>query len=120
VRRARLEVTADPLEAARRADVVYTDSWMSYRVDPSLKPRRMRALAPYQVDARVMAAARRDALFLHPLPALRGMEVTAEVMDGPRSRVFEQAACRLDLQRALLVDLLARPASPAPRRQRRP
>lgn len=107
VRRARVEVVEDPLEAARGADVVYTDSWMSYRVDPSLKARRLRDLGPYQVDARVLGAARRGAVFLHPLPALRGMEVTADVIDGPRSVVFDQAENRLHLQRALLLDLCA-------------
>lgn len=104
VRRAVVQVVEDPLEAARGADVVYTDSWMSYRVDPSLKARRLRDLGPYQVDARVMAAARRGAVFMHPLPALRGMEVTAEVIDGPRSVVFDQAENRLHLQRALLLE----------------
>jgi ornithine carbamoyltransferase len=108
VRRARLEVTQDPLEAARGADVLYTDSWMSYRVDPTLKSRRMRDLGPYRVDERVAAAAP-GALFMHPLPALRGMEVTAGVIDGPRSVVFDQAENRLHMHRAILLDLLAAP-----------
>lgn len=103
---AEVEVTADPLAAARGADVVYTDSWMSYRVDPSQKARRLQALEPYRVDARVLDVARSGAIFLHPLPALRGMEVTAEVMDGPRSLVLDQAENRLHAQRALLLDLL--------------
>lgn len=114
VRRVRLEVTDDPLAAARGADVVYTDSWMSYRIDPTLEARRMHDLARYRVDAGVFAAAP-DAVFMHPLPALRGKEVTADVIDGPRSVVFDQAENRLHMHRALLLDLL-RPGPRAPRR----
>lgn len=105
VRRSVVQVVEDPLEAARGADVVYTDSWMSYRIDPTLKARRLRDLGPYQVDARVMDAARPGALFMHPLPALRGLEVTAGVIDGARSVVFDQAENRLHVQRALLLAL---------------
>lgn len=93
--------------AVAGADVVYTDSWMSYRIAEAGKARRMRDLEPYRVDREVMARASKDAVFMHCLPALRGMEVVGEVIDGPRSIVFDQAENRLHMEKAILLDILA-------------
>ena len=90
----------DPLEAVRGAQVVYTDVWVSMGQDAE-REERLAALAPYQVSTAVMDAACRDAIFMHCLPAHRGEEVTAEVIDGPRSVVFQQAANRLPTEQAL-------------------
>jgi ornithine carbamoyltransferase len=102
----RITVTNDPLEAARDADAVYTDVWTSMGQE-SENDSRTRVLRPFQVGAQVMQAAKPDALVLHCLPAHRGEEITAEVMDGPNSVVFEQAGNRLHSQKALLAFLLA-------------
>ncbi len=96
----------DPLAAARGADVLYTDVWVSMGAEEQ-RERRLRELRPYQVNAAVMAAAKPDALFLHCLPAHVGEEVSAEVYAGPRSIVYDQAENRLHAQKALLT-LLAR------------
>lgn len=105
-RRGPFDVVADPREAVRGARVVYGDSWMSYRIDPALRPRRVHDLSPYRIDAALLEAAAPDAVFMHPLPAIRGEEVTAEVLDGPRSIVLDQAEGRLHAQRAILAFLL--------------
>lgn len=101
----RITVTNDPLEAARDADAVYTDVWTSMGQE-SENHARTQVLGPFQVGASVMQAAKSDALVLHCLPAHRGEEITPEVMDGPNSVVFEQAANRLHSQKALLLFLL--------------
>lgn len=88
------------------ADVVITDTWVSMGMENDGLDRRTPFL-PYQVSEAVMAAAGENAIFLHCLPAYRGNEVTAEVIDGPRSRVFDEAENRLHAQKALLVWLLA-------------
>ena len=98
---ARIEVTDEPIAAARDAHVVNTDVWASMGQEDEAAERR-KVFAPFQVDARVMAAARDDAAFLHCLPAHRGEEVAAEVMDGPQSHVFQQAENRLHCQKAIL------------------
>ena len=102
----RVEIVDDLAVAAAGADVVYTDSWMSYRVPPAHQERRMRDLGPYRVTADVMARAAERAVFMHCLPALRGMETTADVIDGPRSIVFDQAENRLHVEKAILLELL--------------
>jgi ornithine carbamoyltransferase len=94
-----------PIRAVRDVDVVYTDIWTSMG-DEQFVERNMAALRPYQVDAKLMEAAAPHALFMHCLPAHRGEEVTAEVIDGPRSVVFDQAENRLHAQKALLLALL--------------
>jgi ornithine carbamoyltransferase len=99
-------VTHDAAEAARDADVVYTDSWMSYHIDPAEREARLRDLMPYQVNAELMAHARPDVIFMNCLPAMRGDEQTAEVIDGPRSVVFQEAENRLHAQKALLLLLM--------------
>jgi ornithine carbamoyltransferase len=99
-------VTNDAKEAAGGAHVLYTDVWLSMGDDPATKQARYRALKPFQVNERLMALADPDAIFLHCLPAHRDDEVTADVMDGPRSLVFDQAANRLCTEQAVLVALL--------------
>lgn len=89
------------------ADVVITDTWVSMGMENDGLDRRTPFL-PYQVNAALMAKAHKDAIFLHCLPAYRGSEVTAEVIDGPQSVVFDEAENRLHAQKALLVWLLER------------
>jgi ornithine carbamoyltransferase len=101
-------VTDDPEAAARGADALYTDVWLSMGDADAEKEARQRALMPYQVSGRLMSLAKPDALFLHCLPAHRGEEVTAEVMDGPRSVVWDQAENRLHTAVAVLYALIER------------
>lgn len=100
-------VTHDAGEAAGGADIVYTDSWMSYHIAPEEEAERVRVLTPYRVTRALMARAAAGAIFMNCLPAMRGYEQTAEVIDGPQSVVFDQAANRLHLQKALMLYLLA-------------
>jgi ornithine carbamoyltransferase len=93
------------VRAVRDADVVYTDVWTSMG-EEHLAERNAATLLPYRVDAALMAHAAKHAIFMHCLPAHRGDEVTAEVIDGPQSVVFDQAENRLHAQKALLVALL--------------
>jgi ornithine carbamoyltransferase len=102
---ATLETMADPLEAVRGADVVYTDTWTSMGQETQAT-RRERIFRPYQVNATLMTAAGPAAIFMHCLPAHRGAEVTDEVMDSPASVVFDQAENRLHTQKALLSTLM--------------
>jgi ornithine carbamoyltransferase len=97
---ARVEVTSDPYEAADGAHCVVTDCWVSMGDDEGY---RHNLLHPFQVDRRLMEAARQDALFMHCLPAHRGEEVTAEVIDGPNSVVFDEAENRLHAQKGVLA-----------------
>ena len=97
----------DPIEAVAGADVVVTDTWVSMGREDD-KVRRITNLGNYRVDAELMALAQPNALFLHCLPADRGYEVTAEVIDGPQSVVWDEAENRLHAQKALLVWLLDR------------
>jgi ornithine carbamoyltransferase len=99
---ARVTATRDPAEAVAGADAVITDCWLSMGDDAGTRQRRHDLLRPYQVDAALMARAKPDALFLHCLPAHRGEEATAEVMDGPRSAIFDEAENRLHAQKAIL------------------
>ncbi|HLT01200.1 MAG TPA: ornithine carbamoyltransferase, partial [Geminicoccaceae bacterium] len=100
-RQARVKLVEDPKEAVAGADAVLTDVWVS--MGDGDAERRRRLLRPYQVDSALMAAAEPKALFMHCLPAHRGEEVTAEVIDGPRSVVFEQAENRLHAQKGILA-----------------
>jgi ornithine carbamoyltransferase len=97
--------TADPLEAAKDADIVYTDVWASMGQEGEASARTM-LFRPFQVNAHVMEAAKPDALVMHCLPAHRGEEISADVIDGPNSVVFDQAENRLHSQKALLLFLL--------------
>lgn len=100
----RLTVSPDP-GALAGADVVYTDVWASMGQEAEAA-RRAEAFSGYQVDVEMFGRARPDAIFLHCLPAHRGEEVTDEVVDHPRSRVFDQAENRLHSMKAILVELL--------------
>lgn len=94
--------TRNAEEAARGADAVIADTWFSMGDDDSARESRHNQLAPYQVTARLMAEAGDNAVFMHCLPAHRGEEATAEVMDGPRSVIFDEAENRLHVQKAIL------------------
>ncbi len=98
-------VTRDPFEAVTGADVVYTDVWTSMGQEAE-KQERLRAFEGYEVTSALMAEANRECVFMHCLPAHRGEEVSAEVIDGPQSVVFDEAENRLHTQKALLVALL--------------
>jgi ornithine carbamoyltransferase len=98
-------LTENPQEAATGARVVYTDVWASMGQESEAGERKEK-FAPYQVNEELMSLAAEDAIFLHCLPAHRGEEVSAGVIDGPRSRVFDQAENRLHAQKALLYLLL--------------
>jgi ornithine carbamoyltransferase len=95
----------DPHDAVAGADAVYTDVWASMGEEHEAEARRA-IFAPYQVNETLMAAARPEALFMHCLPAHRGEEVTAAVIESPQSAVFDQAENRLHTQKALLLMLL--------------
>ncbi len=101
-----IETANDAYDAVRGADVVYTDVWTSMGQE-SEREQRLRAFVGWTIDAALMKAANDDAVFMHCLPAHRGEEVAAEVIDGPQSVVWQQAGNRMHSARALLVDLLA-------------
>ncbi len=101
----RFRVFGDPMEACRGAHLVTTDVWTSMGFEAE-NDARSRAFADFQVDADMMAMADRDALFMHCLPAHRGEEVAAEVIDGPQSVVWDEAENRLHAQKALMEYLL--------------
>jgi ornithine carbamoyltransferase len=98
-------ITHDPAEGVRDADVVYTDVWASMGQEAE-SAARARVFAPYQVNARLFGQAKADAVFMHCLPAHRGEEVAAEVIDSPRSVVFQEAENRLHAQKAILFSLM--------------
>ena len=102
----RVEIYRDPMEAAKGVDLVVTDVWASMGQEEEQKKREI-AFANFQVNSELMAQAKPDALFMHCLPAHRGEEVTAEVIDGPQSVVFKEAENRLHAQKALLEFLMA-------------
>ena len=110
---ANAEVMRDPRFAAEQADLVVTDVWASMGQEAD-KERRHTALAPFQVDGLLMGMAKADALFMHCLPAHRGEEVTADVIDGRQSVVWQEAENRLHAQKALLEFLLKPPAAVDP------
>ena len=99
------EQFADPMDAARGADLITTDVWTSMGFEAE-NAQRMKAFEDWCVDAEMMRAARPEALFMHCLPAHRGEEVTAEVIDGPQSVVWDEAENRMHVQKALLEFLL--------------
>jgi ornithine carbamoyltransferase len=101
----KVDVITDPREAVTDADVVYTDVWTSMGQEKE-RERRLRDFKGYQVDSKLLEEAKPDTIFMHCLPAHRGEEVTAEVIDGPRSVVFNQAENRLHVQKAILVQLV--------------
>jgi ornithine carbamoyltransferase len=102
---AAIEITNDPLKAVHSAHAVYTDVWASMGQESEADERK-RLFAPYQVNEALMAKARKDARFMHCLPAKRGLEVTDEVMESDQSVAFDQAENRLHVQKAALLMLL--------------
>jgi ornithine carbamoyltransferase len=103
-------VLADPEQGVTRADIVVTDTWTSMGQEEE-KAERVKIFSGYTVDADLMAQAKSDAIFLHCLPAYRGYEVAAEVIDGPQAVVWDEAENRLHAQKALLAWLLTQPAN---------
>ena len=120
---ATIEFESDPIKAAKGADAIYTDVWVSMGEPVEVWDERVKALAPYQVNAAVMAAAGKDAIFLHCLPAYHdlntaigremgqrfgrdAMEVTDEVFEGPASMVFEEAENRMHTIKAVMAATL--------------
>lgn len=98
----RVEILRDPFAAVAGADLVVTDTWVSMHDPQSARERRHNQLRPYQVNERLMAAAKPDALFMHCLPAHREDEVTSAVMDGPQSVIWDEAENRLHAQKAVM------------------
>ncbi|MDR2844682.1 MAG: ornithine carbamoyltransferase [Puniceicoccales bacterium] len=100
------EYTTDPLAAARGADAIYTDVWVSMGMETE-KADRLRQMSPYQVTSDLLRAAKPGAFFMHCLPAHVGEEVAQEVLDGPASIIFDQAENRLHTQKAILAHLVS-------------
>jgi len=101
-----LNMAHDPLEAVKGADAIYTDAWLSMGDSELTRAERFAALTPYRVTQQMMSQASADAIFMHCLPAHRGEEVTAEVIDGPQSIVFDQAENRLHTGQSVLHALI--------------
>ncbi|TCD47386.1 ornithine carbamoyltransferase [Chlorobium sp. N1] len=101
----RIEILHDPMEAARDADVLYTDVWTSMGQEEEQK-ERLRAFAPFQINEAMLAVASPSAVVMHCMPAHRGEEISAGVMDGPQAIIIDEAENRLHVQKALLVKLL--------------
>lgn len=95
----------DPAQAIRDANVIVTDTWISMGKEEE-GAKRLETLAPFQINSGLMSRADKNAIFLHCLPAYRGKEVAAEVIDGPQSAVFAEAENRLHAQKAIILELL--------------
>jgi ornithine carbamoyltransferase len=108
----RITLGNDAVAAVADADIVYTDTWMSYHIPADQHEERLRVLAPFRVTEALMKQAKADGIFMHCLPAQRGIEVTADVIDGPQSVVFDQAENRLHIEKAILVKLLRKKHEP--------
>ncbi|NHJ21761.1 MAG: ornithine carbamoyltransferase [Candidatus Lokiarchaeota archaeon] len=100
-----INILHDAYNAARDSDIVYTDSWMSYGIPVEQEEERRKIFTPFQVNSQLMETAKPDAIFMNCLPAKRGYEQTAEVIDGPKSFVFDQAENRLYSQKAIMLFL---------------
>jgi ornithine carbamoyltransferase len=111
---ATIDILQDPHVAVKDADVVYTDVWISMGRERE-QARRLKTLAPYQLNERLLKRAKPDAIVMHCLPAHRGEEITAAVLDGPQSVILDQAENRLHVQKAVLVRLLGRQGSKSSR-----
>ena len=103
-----MEITKDAFKAAQNADIVYADTWMSYHIPKQEKESRIKMFQPYQVNNNLMSYAKEDAIFMNCLPAMRGYEQTADVIDGPQSIVFDQAENRLHMQKAIMLKLMGK------------
>src|SRR3989338_5411299 len=102
----KIRITEDAKKAVENADIVYADSWMSYHVPKEQKGERVKTFQPFQVNKELMKHAKKDAVFMNCLPAMRGYEQTADVIDGKQSIVFDQAENRLHMQKAIILKLL--------------
>lgn len=103
----KITITTDPAEAIKNADVVCTDTWVSMGQEAD-KAEKVKAFSAYQVNKELFSLADEKAIFLHCLPAYRGYEVTEDIIDGPMSRVFDEAENRLHAQKAVMVGLMAK------------
>jgi ornithine carbamoyltransferase len=103
----KIETMSNPFQAVEGSDVVYTDTWVSMGQEAE-KEQREKLFLPYQVNERLLEKAGKDYIFMHCLPAHRGLEVSAEVIDGPHSVVFDQAENRMHAQKAILVAVLGK------------
>lgn len=101
----KLEITNNAEEAVKDAEVIYTDSWMSYRIPENEETERIRVFSPYQVNKTIVAGAKSSFIFMHNLPAKRGQEVTGDIIDGKNSIIYDQAENRMHAQNALLMKL---------------
>jgi len=101
-----VNILNDPLKAAKKADILSTDVWVSMG-DEEEYDQRLRDFKPYQINSKLLEQAKHDVMVLHCLPAHRGEEISGEVVDGPNSAVFDQAENRLHIQKALLLKLLS-------------
>lgn len=102
---AKITITPDIKEAVSNSDAIYTDVWVSMG-DEAEEAKRQKDLRPYQVNEELMSYANPDAIFMHCLPAIRGEEVTSEVIDGPQSVIYDEAENRLHAQKAVLYHFL--------------
>jgi len=100
-----IEIVHDPMEAAKDADVLYTDVWTSMGQEDEMA-ERLKTFEPYQINSKMMAEAKSSAVVMHCMPAHRGQEISAEVMDGPQSIIIDEAENRLHVQKALMVKLM--------------
>ncbi len=103
---AEVVITQDPVEAVKDADIVYSDTWTSMGQEAE-KAERIKIFTPYQVNKELFAHAKDDAVFMHCLPAYRGFEVTEDVIDSPRSVIFDETENRLHAQKAVMATLMA-------------
>lgn len=103
--------TEEPQQAVQGADIVYTDVWASMGQETEADQRRQ-VFASYQVNRKLLSLAKKDAILMHPLPAHRGEEVEADILDSPQSVVFDQAENRMHLQKALIAEILGNKLPP--------
>jgi len=101
----KIVITEDPLEAAKDADILYTDALVSMGED-KIGQKKLKDLIAFQLDSKMIEAAKSDAIVMHPLPAIRGAEISAEAMESPRAVIWDQAENRLHVQKALLSLIL--------------
>ena len=102
----KVEIIEDPFEAVKKADIIYTDVWISMGEEKDTENKK-KLLLPYQINQKLVDHAKKDVMVMHCLPAHREMEITSEVLDGKHSIVFDQAENRLHVQKAILEKLLS-------------